>query len=41
MAVGAEAENQGSVRNCSAKVKLKEQTQLDWCVGAAIGISHI
>lgn len=26
--VGAEAENQGSVRNSSAKVQLKEQTQL-------------
>lgn len=29
MAVGAEAENQGSVRSSSAKVQLKEQTRLD------------
>lgn len=27
--VGAEAENQGAVRNSSAKVQLKEQTWLD------------
>lgn len=41
VAVGAETENQGSVRKSSAEVQLKEQTLLDQSVWAATGIGCI